>query len=47
MAYDLSMQAVPFRSPNDYQRFQMLFKEAIRLASKIPGFISITWWTHP
>jgi heme-degrading monooxygenase HmoA len=41
------MQAVRFRSPNDYERFQMLFKDAIRAASQIPGFVSITWWTHP
>jgi heme-degrading monooxygenase HmoA len=47
MPYYMSMQAVRFRSPNDYERFQMLFKEAIRAASKIPGFISITWWAHP
>jgi heme-degrading monooxygenase HmoA len=47
VAQYMSMQAVRFRSKNDYERFQMLFKEAIKAASLIPGFISITWWTHP
>ena len=37
MAHYMSMQAVRFRSTNDYERFQMLFKEAIKAASMIPG----------
>lgn len=47
MSYYLSMPAVRFRSPNDYERFQMLFRQAIQAAAKVPGFINITWWTHP
>ena len=47
MAYYQSVQAVRFRSSNDRERFYMLFKEAIKAASQVPGFISITWWTHP
>lgn len=46
MSYYMSMQAVRFRSPDDYGRFLMLFREAIKAASKVPGFVNVNWWVH-
>lgn len=47
MAYYMSMQSVRFRSPNDYERFKMLFKNVQQHLRKLDGFIHLTWWEHP
>jgi len=47
MGYYMSMQAVRFRSPDDYERFKMLFANVKDHLSKIDGFINLTWWVHP
>ncbi len=47
MPHYMSMQMVRFRSTNDYERFQMLWREAMKALMSIDGFVSVTWWVHP
>ncbi len=47
MTYYMSMQSVRFRSPNDYERFKMLFRNVGEHLRKLDGFIHLTWWEHP
>jgi heme-degrading monooxygenase HmoA len=47
MAYYMSMQSVRFRSPNDYDRFKMLFRNVGRHLKQLEGFVHLTWWQHP
>lgn len=47
MPYYMSMQSVRFRSPNDYERFKMLFAQVGRYLTQLEGFVSLTWWVHP
>ena len=42
MSYYMSMQSVRFRSPNDYERFKMLFANVAKHLEKIDGFIHLT-----
>ena len=44
MTYYMSMQSVRFRSPNDYERFKMLFRNVGEHLRKLDGFIHLTWW---
>ena len=47
MSYYMSMQSVRFRSPNDYERFKMLFANVAEHLNELDGFIHLTWWEHP
>ncbi|WP_235536176.1 MULTISPECIES: antibiotic biosynthesis monooxygenase family protein [unclassified Sphingomonas] len=43
----LSMQRVRFSSPDGYEKFKVLFADVGNHLTKIPGFLHLTWWTHP
>jgi heme-degrading monooxygenase HmoA len=47
MAIYQSMQRVRFSSPDDYKKFQIVFKDVRLHLKKLPGFLHLTWWVHP
>jgi len=47
MAIYQSMQRVHFASPDDYKKFQIVFKDVRLHLKKLPGFLHLTWWVHP
>lgn len=47
MAIYLSMQRVRFSSPDGYEKFRVVFGDVRYHLMTKPGFIHLTWWTHP
>jgi heme-degrading monooxygenase HmoA len=47
MAIYQSMQRVRFSSADDYQKFQIVFADVRHHLKTLPGFLHLTWWTHP
>ena len=47
MAIYQSMQRVRFSSADDYQKFQIVFADVRHHLKHLPGFLHLTWWTHP
>ena len=47
MAIYLSMQRVRFSSADGYEKFKTVFKDVRNHLPKLPGFMHLTWWTHP
>jgi heme-degrading monooxygenase HmoA len=47
MAIYLSMQRVRFSSPDDYEKFRLVFGNVRHHLMSKPGFLHLTWWTHP
>jgi heme-degrading monooxygenase HmoA len=47
MAIYQSMQRVRFSSEDGYNKFQMVFGNVHHHLIKLPGFLHLTWWTHP
>jgi len=43
----LSMQRVRFSSPDGYEKFKVLFADVRHHLKQMPGFLHLTWWTHP
>jgi heme-degrading monooxygenase HmoA len=42
-----SMQRVRFKSPDDYQKFLVVFADTRHHLMTLPGFLHLTWWVHP
>jgi len=42
-----SMQRVRFSSPDNYEKFKVVFADVRHHLKGIPGFLHLTWWTHP
>jgi heme-degrading monooxygenase HmoA len=42
-----SMQRVRFSSEDGYKKFQVVFANVRHHLKKLPGFLHLTWWTHP
>lgn len=42
-----SMQRVRFSSPDGYAKFKVVFADVRHHLKGIPGFLHLTWWTHP
>jgi len=42
-----SMQRVRFSSPDGYEKFKVLFADVRHHLKTLPGFLHLTWWTHP
>jgi heme-degrading monooxygenase HmoA len=40
------MQRVRFRTPDDYQKFLVVFSDVRRHLMDLPGFLHLTWWVH-
>jgi heme-degrading monooxygenase HmoA len=47
MAIYQSMQRVRFSSPDGYEKFKVVFSDVRRHLMTLPGFLHLTWWTHP
>jgi len=47
MAIYLSMQRVRFSSPDAYEKFRLVFGNVRHHLMSKPGFLHLTWWTHP
>ena len=47
MAIYLSMQRVRFSSVDAYSKFQLVFGNVRHHLMTKPGFLHLTWWTHP
>ncbi len=47
MSIYLSMQRVRFSSPDAYDKFRVVFGDVRNHLVNKPGFIHLTWWTHP
>lgn len=47
MAIYQSMQRVRFRTMGDYEQFKLIFAGVRQELKKLPGFLHLTWWTHP
>jgi heme-degrading monooxygenase HmoA len=47
MAIYQSMQRVRFRSAGDYEQFKLIFAGVRHHLKTLPGFLHLTWWTHP
>ena len=47
MAIYLSMQRVRFSSTDDYEKFKIVFADVRHHLKSLPGFLHLTWWTHP
>jgi heme-degrading monooxygenase HmoA len=47
MAIYQSMQRVRFSSPDGYEKFKVVFADVRRHLMTLPGFLHLTWWTHP
>ena len=42
-----SMQRVRFRTMADYEQFKLVFAGVRHHLKTLPGFLHLTWWTHP
>lgn len=42
-----SMQRVRFSSPDGYEKFKVVFADVRNHLKSLPGFLHLTWWTHP
>lgn len=42
-----SMQRVRFSSPDNYEKFRLVFGDVRSHLKSLPGFLHLTWWTHP
>src|SRR5271166_2589921 len=42
-----SMQRVRFSSTDDYEKFKIVFGDVRHHLKTLPGFLHLTWWTHP
>ena len=42
-----SMQRVRFSSTDDYEKFKIVFADVRHHLKSLPGFLHLTWWTHP
>jgi len=47
MAIYQSMQRVRFSSTDDYEKFKIVFGDVRHHLKSLPGFLHLTWWTHP
>ena len=47
MAIYQSMQRVRFRTSGDYEQFKLVFAGVRHHLKTLPGFLHLTWWTHP
>ena len=47
MAIYQSMQRVRFRTAGDYEQFKLVFAGVRHHLKTLPGFLHLTWWTHP
>lgn len=47
MAIYQSMQRVRFSSPDGYEKFKVIFSDVRNHLKTLPGFLHLTWWTHP
>ena len=47
MAIYQSMQRVRFSSTDDYEKFRIVFADVRHHLKSLPGFLHLTWWTHP
>jgi heme-degrading monooxygenase HmoA len=47
MAIYQSMQRVRFRTSSDYEQFKLVFAGVRHHLKALPGFLHLTWWTHP
>ena len=47
MAIYQSMQRVRFRTSGDYEQFKLVFAGVRHHLKSLPGFLHLTWWTHP
>jgi heme-degrading monooxygenase HmoA len=47
MAIYQSMQRVRFRTTGDYEQFKLVFGGVRHHLKELPGFLHLTWWTHP
>jgi heme-degrading monooxygenase HmoA len=47
LAIYLSMQRVRFSSVDAYSKFQVVFGNVRHHLMTKPGFLHLTWWTHP
>src|SRR5215472_6357235 len=47
MAIYQSMQRVRFSSTDDYEKFKIVFADVRHHLKSLPGFLHLTWWTHP
>ena len=47
MAIYQSMQRVRFRTMADYEQFKLVFAGVRHHLKTLPGFLHLTWWTHP
>ena len=47
MAIYQSMQRVRFSSTDDYEKFKIVFADVRHHLKTLPGFLHLTWWTHP
>ena len=47
MAIYQSMQRVRFRTVSDYEQFKLVFAGVRHQLKTLPGFLHLTWWTHP
>ena len=47
MAIYQSMQRVRFRTASDYEQFKLVFAGVRHHLKSLPGFLHLTWWTHP
>ena len=47
MAIYQSMQRVRFSSTDDYEKFKIVFGDVRHHLKGLPGFLHLTWWTHP
>jgi len=41
------MQRVRFSSTDDYEKFKIVFADVRHHLKTLPGFLHLTWWTHP
>ena len=47
MAIYQSMQRVRFQASGDYEQFKLVFAGVRHHLKTLPGFLHLTWWTHP
>src|SRR6201987_5527885 len=47
MAIYQSMERVRFSSTDDYEKFKIVFADVRHHLKTLPGFLHLTWWTHP
>ena len=47
MAIYQSMQRGRFRTSGDYEQFKLVFAGVRHHLKTLPGFLHLTWWTHP